>query len=114
LDNDVLALNVAEFPQAFEQRVVHSLVSECDKPNQPLLPDSWRLPCERPRGRRAAEQRDEIASFHSITSSARAMSVGGISRPSNLAVCRLITNSNLVACTTGRSAGLAPLSMRPT
>ena len=26
---------------------------------------------------------------------------------------RLITNSNLVACTTGRSAGLAPLRMRP-
>jgi hypothetical protein len=29
---------------------------------------------ERPRGRRAAEERDEIASFHSITSSARASS----------------------------------------
>ena len=26
---------------------------------------------------------------------------------------RLITNSNLVACTTGKSAGLAPLRMRP-
>ena len=35
---------------------------------------------ERPRGRRAAEQRDEIASLHSITSSARASSV--ISKPS--------------------------------
>jgi hypothetical protein len=37
----------------------------------------------RPRGRRTAEQRDELASpNHSITSSARASSVGGISRPS--------------------------------
>jgi hypothetical protein len=30
-----------------------------------------------------------------------------------LAVCRLMTNSNLVGCTTGRSVGLAPLRMRP-
>ena len=32
--------------------------------------------------RHAAEQRDELASPHSITSSARASSVGGTSRPS--------------------------------
>jgi hypothetical protein len=30
-----------------------------------------------------------------------------------LAVLRLMTNSNLVACTTGKSAGLAPLGMLP-
>jgi hypothetical protein len=36
---------------------------------------------EGPTGRRAAEQRDEIASLHSITSSARASKVGGMSRP---------------------------------
>ena len=35
---------------------------------------------------------------HSITSSARASSDGGISRPSALAVLRLITSSNLVGC----------------
>ena len=35
---------------------------------------------------------------HSITSSARASSVGGTSRPSALAVLRLMTNSNLVGC----------------
>jgi hypothetical protein len=34
-------------------------------------------------------------------------------RPNALAVFRLITNSNLVDCTAGRSAGLAPLRMRP-
>ena len=33
--------------------------------------------------------------------------------PSALAVLRLITNSNLVDCTTGRSAGLSPLRIRP-
>jgi hypothetical protein len=32
---------------------------------------------ERPRSRRTAEQRDEIAPFHSITSSARASNIGG-------------------------------------
>src|SRR5262252_6851756 len=73
-----------------------------------------RVPRERPRCR-AAEQRDEIAPPpHSITSSARASSVGGTSRPSVLAVLRLMINSNLVGCWIGRSAGLAPLKMRST
>ena len=46
--------------------------------------------------------------FHSITSSARASSVGGISSPSASAVVRLMTRSNLVGCSTGRSVGLVP------
>src|SRR4051794_35499193 len=46
---------------------------------------------------------------HSITSSARSSSVGGTIRPSALAVLRLIRSSNLVGCSTGRSAGFAPL-----
>ena len=45
---------------------------------------------------------------YSITSSARASSVGGMSRPSALAVLRLMTSSNLVGCSTGKSAGFAP------
>src|SRR5262249_58897597 len=40
---------------------------------------------------------------HSITSSARARSVGGTSRPSALAVLRLMTSSYLVGACTGRS-----------
>src|SRR5262249_53874546 len=67
----------------------------------------------RPRGRRrAADERHELAASHSITSSARASNVAGTSRPSVLAVFRLITNSNLVAACTGRSAGFSPLRMR--
>src|SRR5262245_10673168 len=47
---------------------------------------------ERPHTYRAAEQRDEIAApHHSITSSARASSVGGTVRPSALAVVRFTT-----------------------
>src|SRR5262249_20785433 len=63
---------------------------------------------ERPSSHRAAEQRDEFASLHSITSSARASNVGGISRPRAFAVVRLMTRSNLVGCSTGRSPGFAP------
>jgi len=45
---------------------------------------------------------------YSITSSARASKAGGMVRPSAFAVLRLIAKSNLVGCSTGRSAGLAP------
>jgi hypothetical protein len=51
--------------------------------------------------------------LYSITSSAVASSLSGTLRPSILAVSALMTSSNLVACTTGRSAGFAPLRMRP-
>jgi hypothetical protein len=46
---------------------------------------------------------------HSITSSERNKSEVGTSRPSALAVFMLVTTANLVACSTGMSAGLAPL-----
>src|SRR5262249_51761727 len=45
---------------------------------------------------------------HSITSSARASSFGGTSRPSAFAVLRLMASSNFAACSIGRSAGFAP------
>src|SRR6516225_5722810 len=50
---------------------------------------------------------------YSITSSARAISIGGMSRLSERAVCKLRTNSNLVDCRTGMSAGFVPLRMLP-
>src|SRR4029077_16143305 len=50
---------------------------------------------------------------YSITSSARASSVGGTVRPSILAMCRLMTSSNLVDCTTGKSPAWRPLRIRP-
>ena len=60
----------------------------------------------------AAQKRDELAPLHSMTSSARARSVGGISRSSALAVLKFITNSYFVGACTGRSD--APLRMRST
>src|SRR5262249_9266953 len=68
---------------------------------------------ERPRSSRAAEQRDELAALHAIARGGRAGGVGGISRPSIRAVWWLMPSSNLLDCTTGKSAGFAPLRIRP-
>src|SRR6516225_5612975 len=116
-DHDVLALDEACFLQALTEggHEVHS-VSERGVPQEPNHRHFWllRVCRERPHRSRAAEERDELAAVHSITSSARASSVGGTSRPSALAVLRLITSSNRVGCTTGSSAGLAPLRILST
>src|SRR5436305_13044231 len=68
----------------------------------------------RPHGCRATEQRDELASFHSITSSAATSSVFGTVRPSAFAVFRLRMLSYLVGASTDRSEGLEPLRIRST
>jgi len=49
---------------------------------------------------------------HSITRSARARSDCGMVSPIALAARMLMTSSNVAGCSTGRSAGLAPLRMR--
>ena len=51
---------------------------------------------------------------YSINSSAVVRSDAGTVRPSAFAVLRLITISNLVGCSTGRSAGFMPLRIRST
>src|SRR5436309_13940783 len=63
-----------------------------------------------PRGPRRACRERSLA--HSITSSARASTIGGTVRPSAFAVLRLITRSYLVGACTGRLLGLSPLRMR--
>jgi hypothetical protein len=57
--------------------------------------------------------RSKIAPY-SMTSSAVARSDAGTVSPSMRAVSALMTSSNFDACTTGKSAGFAPLRMRPT
>src|SRR5207247_11434137 len=64
---------------------------------------------ERPR-RCAAEQRDELAPLHSITSSARASNTTGISRPSVLAVLRLNAVWKCDGALMGTSPALLPLA----
>src|SRR5262249_62147509 len=67
-------------------------ISEQSRPT-PNRHQTGRIDC---RDRTWPAERNELAPLHSITSSARASSVGGTSRPSALAVLRLITSSNLV------------------
>src|SRR5262249_51492583 len=82
-------------------------------------PDNWslrrllRVPRERQCRRRAAEQPDERAALHSKISSARPDSGSGMVMPSARAVFKLMNISTLLACCTGRSAGLPPLRIRP-
>ncbi len=114
LDRYALALEVAGFVEALAERggkgrIGRPGIDESDDRHRRLL----RARRERPRHCRATEQHDELATFHSITSSASNCIELGTVSPSAFAVLRLITSSNLVGCTTGKSAGLAPLRMRP-
>src|SRR5262249_19241801 len=115
-DRHVLALDVAYILQALAkcaQTVRHpgrrSVVKKPDHWHCWLLRARRERPC-----RCAAEQRDKVAPPHSITSSARARKDSGIVRPIAFAALTFTTSSNLVAWSTGRSAGEAPLRMRPT
>jgi hypothetical protein len=51
--------------------------------------------------------------LYSMTSSASAINLSGTSRPSIFAVLRFMIISNLVGNSTGKSAGLSPLRIRP-
>ncbi len=62
---------------------------------------------------RPAQHRDELASSHSITWSARPRSERGKVMPRLLAALRLRKSSTFVTCCTGRSAAFSPLRMRP-
>src|SRR4029077_5379609 len=110
---------VAGFAQPFEKSGQGPRVSprrlgveEADHRQRRLLRARNARPQQR--CRRGAGQRNEIASPHSITSSAGAISVAGTVMPSALAVLRLMASTYLVGACTGRSAGFSPLRMRST
>src|SRR5262249_42427488 len=117
LDRDVAAFDPADFVQPLHQG--GDRLADHRRRGPAKEPDSWQLRRllrarrERPGSRRAAEQRDERAPSHSITSSASNCIELGTARPSAFAVLKLITNSNLVDRCTGRSAGFSPLKTRP-
>src|SRR5262249_22204321 len=100
---------LAECAETARHGIRRSAIEEPDHRHRWLL----RARRDRPRGRRATDERDELAPPHSITSSASKSRLSEILMPSALAVFRLMTNSNLVGRTTGKSAGLVPLRMRP-
>src|SRR5262249_8062000 len=114
-DRDILALDMTRVFQALAKsaQALRVPVRRCDVEK----PDHRHRGLLRPRRKRPhgcpAEERDELASFHSITSSAATSSLSGTGRPGTWAFGALMPSSNLVACTTGRPAGLAPWRMRP-
>ena len=112
----VLAVDEAEPPQLVKQREMMRRIAWTGvQAANAVNPSGFlRARRERPRRRRAADERDELAPLHSITSSARASSVTGISRPIVLAVFALITSSNFVGRSIGKSAGFAPLNILST
>src|SRR5262252_2770092 len=101
LVGDVAPFDVTEVAHPAHEFLAEWIVARGSRPD---VPDTRRLARllrprrEWPRRRRAAEQGDEVAALHSITSSARASSVDGTSRPNALAVVRLMKRSNLVGC----------------
>src|SRR5262249_47551823 len=116
-DSHISAVDEPGFAQTLVERrhQMHGVIGRsgteiADHRHRRLL----RMPRKRP-SHRATEQRDELAPpDHSITSAAVASSVGGTSRPSALAVLRLMAVSNLVGACTGKSAGFSPLRIRLT
>src|SRR6516162_3907710 len=70
-------------------------------------------PCD-PRNGGTAQQGDELAPPHSITSSAVASIDCGMVRTIAFAVLRFMTSSYLVGACTGISAGFSPFRMRST
>src|SRR5262249_22413065 len=102
-DKPGLAQTFAECRHKGCTRFGRTRVKITDHRHPRLLRRRRERPC-----RRAAEERDEVAPIHSMTSLASARIVAGISIPSALAVVRLTTSSNLVGCSTGMSAGFAP------
>src|SRR5262249_12456844 len=106
-ERDVFSLDQARLLQALAGRGQGNSVGRrfdgeiADNRDRTLL---LRTRHERPRCSRTAEQRDERAPPHSITSSTRPISGIGMLRASALAVFMLMTSSTLVACWTGRSA----------
>src|SRR3974390_3546412 len=115
IDFDIPALYIPSFVQALENRCEPFLetlgrpaIEKPDHRHRRLLRARRERPC-----RRATEKCDELAPLHSITPSAVVSTQGGTVRPNIRAVSALLTSSNFVACTTGKSAGFSPLRIRP-
>jgi hypothetical protein len=71
------------------------------------------FPVAAPHGARRSREEEpanKLPPPHSITSSARISSAGGIATPISLATFKFTASATRVGCSIGRSAGLAPLS----
>src|SRR5262249_35660675 len=111
-DRDGASFDPAEFAQPLHkssgQLALRGRRSRAQESDGRQLPRLLRARRARPRDGRAAESQDELAAFHSITSSAGRRKDSWIVRPIAFAVLRLIAKSNFVGCSTGKSAGFVP------
>src|SRR5262249_55697103 len=113
VEGEVAAFLVTEFGHPPEKvgvdRRVPGLNADKSEPRHLRLLRARR---KRPRSSRAAEQSEELATLHSITSSGRASSVGGTASPRALAVFKLITNSSVEGSSIGRRTAPKPPDKR--
>src|SRR5262249_51347550 len=107
-DEKVLSFNPSELAHAAAEAVDVRMRRD-GEPADAGAPRLLRARGAGPTGGERADKGDKFAPLHSIASSARASSAGGTSIPSALAVLRLMLRIYLVGCSTGRSAGEAPL-----
>src|SRR5205807_921067 len=117
-----IELNVAAFypPEVLEaflkrrdERLCFGIAGvECQHHSDPTHPLGLLCTRSERQDSPTANQRDELPPPHSITSSARASTIGDSSMPMAMAVRRFIRKSNLVGRSNGRSPGFAPLSTR--
>src|SRR2546430_5438018 len=112
-DRHVLPFNKSDLLQPLAKRSIERRIAHASPAAE--ISDHRQLLCarnERARHCGTAEAGNELAPFHarpsllrlrfySIISSARAISVGGMARPIDFAVPRLITSSNLFGNCTG-------------
>src|SRR5262249_6529836 len=104
IDREVLALDEAKPPELVKERdMIWCIAWAGEHATKSINPSRFLRACRKRPRRRAAESQDELAPFHSITSSAKASRRGGTSRASVFAVFKLITSSKEVGCMTGKS-----------
>src|SRR5262249_52288903 len=100
-------LRIAKAAQAIDEGEVHALLrtqrQECD-----AGAGVGRAGGQRQRKHHARKRRHASSPTHSITSSARARSVGGTVIPNALAVLRLTARNIFVGNSIGRSPGAVP------
>src|SRR5215475_1595224 len=117
LVGDVAPFGITEVAHPAHEFLAEWIVARGSRPD---VPDTRRLPRllragrERPRCCRAAEKCDELASLHSITSSASCWRCKGTSRPSALAVLRLIASMSFVGNSIGKPPAFAPFRILST
>src|SRR5262249_45167294 len=124
-DNNVFSFHIAKIAETLAERIDTSRKSSWGTPREVSNPRDFRTLLRRNRKTKSQDQSrcSQSCNFsaqwfrlapHLITRSVRANTLCGIGRPISFAVFKLITSSNFVGLSTGRSPGLAPLRILST